>query len=100
MSGNENRTLWAVFSCWEGDIVSAVRTEWWRDDGPAGRITPGTAHSGRPSRFSSEFRMQTAYLFRSGVLAAFGAAVALGLSLPASLSAEDKKDDGWIPLFN
>lgn len=43
--------------------------------------------------------MQTAYLFRSGSLAAFAAFVAIALSGPSSLSAEDK-DEGWIPLFN
>jgi hypothetical protein len=43
--------------------------------------------------------MQTAYLFRSGALAALATAVAIALGGPASLSAEDK-DGGWIPLFN
>jgi hypothetical protein len=44
--------------------------------------------------------MQTAYLFRSGALAALAAVVAVALSGPDSVSAEDKKDDGWVQLFN
>ena len=44
--------------------------------------------------------MQTAYLFRSGAVAALATAVVIALSGPSSLSAEDKKDEGWIPLFN
>jgi hypothetical protein len=44
--------------------------------------------------------MQTAYLFRSGAIIALAATVAVVLSGPASLSAEDKKDEGWIQLFN
>ena len=44
--------------------------------------------------------MQTAYLFRSGALAVLAVTVAIALSGPDSQSAEDKKDEGWIPLFN
>ena len=45
--------------------------------------------------------MQTAYLFRSAFSAAFGAVAAIALSTPSSrLAADDKKDEGWIPLFN
>ncbi|MBN9121316.1 MAG: DUF1080 domain-containing protein [Planctomycetes bacterium] len=44
--------------------------------------------------------MQTVYLFRSGAAVVLGAVVALALSGPSSISAEDKKDEGWIPLFN
>jgi hypothetical protein len=43
--------------------------------------------------------MQTAYLFRSGAVAALAAVIALAVSNPSSLSAEDKKEE-WIPLFN
>jgi hypothetical protein len=44
--------------------------------------------------------MQTAYLFRSGALVVLATFTAIALSGPSSLSAEDKKDEGWIPLFN
>jgi hypothetical protein len=45
--------------------------------------------------------MQTAYLFRSSVIAAFGAFAAFAVALPSSrVAAEDQKDDGWIKLFN
>jgi hypothetical protein len=44
--------------------------------------------------------MQTAYLFRSTALAAFGAFTAIALYFPSSQIAADDKDEGWIPLFN
>lgn len=44
--------------------------------------------------------MQTAFLARSGAIAAFGAVVALALSAANPAVAEDKKDDGWVQLFN
>jgi hypothetical protein len=44
--------------------------------------------------------MQTAYLFRSSAIAAFGAFVAIALSNASPQLAADDKDEGWVPLFN
>jgi hypothetical protein len=45
--------------------------------------------------------MQTAYLFRSSAIAALGAVLAISLTSASSpICADDKSDDGWIPLFN
>lgn len=45
--------------------------------------------------------MQVAYLSRSATLFVVGVAAVIALSAPAApVAAEDKKDEGWIALFN
>jgi hypothetical protein len=44
--------------------------------------------------------MQTAYLFRSALVAAIGLVAAITLSSPNAPVVADDKDEGWIALFN
>jgi hypothetical protein len=44
--------------------------------------------------------MQTTYLTRSGAVFALGAIVAIAISAVNPVTAEDKKDEGWVQLFN
>src|SRR5688572_22057628 len=98
--GNENCTVWVVFSLWEGRVVSADCVACWRADGSAGRIIRERLFRADFPPRSSEFQMQTTFLFRSGALFALVASVAIAVFRPSTLSADDKKDEGWIPLFN